>query len=77
MQDQRTGKTRSEVDMSPEAVDQRLRDVAQLYRLGVALRDAELLGLVEETRRGNDSGENGEPDRLTPLGGPIPGSGGV
>ena len=37
--------------MSPEAVDQRLRELAQLYRLGVALRDAKLLGPVEELRR--------------------------
>ena len=52
MQDQPTAKIRSEVDMSPEAVDQRLRDVAQLYKLGVSLRDAELLGPVEDMRRG-------------------------
>ena len=53
MQDQLTAKIRSKVDMSPDAVDQRLRDVAQLYKLGVSLRDAELLGSVEEMRRGN------------------------
>jgi len=53
MQDQRTAKIRSKVDMSPEAVDQRRREGAQLYKLGISLRDAELLGPVEEMRRGN------------------------
>ena len=32
--------------MSPEAIDRRLRDVAQLYRLGMALRDVQWLGPV-------------------------------
>jgi hypothetical protein len=36
MQNQRTAKTPSDVDMSLEAVDQRLRDVAQRYRLGIS-----------------------------------------
>lgn len=75
MQDQRAAKTRSEVDMSPEAVDRRLRDVAQLYELGISLRDTELLGPVEEMRRGNRPEESKEPSRLAPPGGPIPGSG--
>ncbi len=35
-------------DMSPEAIDQRLRDVGQLYRLGMSLRDAKWLGPVSE-----------------------------
>lgn len=34
------------VDMSPEAIDRRLRDVAQLCRLGMALRDVKWLGPV-------------------------------
>lgn len=61
--------------MSPEAVDQRLRDVAQLYELGISLRDAELLGSVEEIRRGHRPEEGKEPSRHTLPGGPIPGSG--
>ena len=33
-------------DMSPEAIDQRLRDLAQIYKLGMSLRDAKWLGPV-------------------------------
>ncbi len=29
------------IDMSAEAIDQRLRDLAQLYRLGMSLRDVQ------------------------------------
>jgi hypothetical protein len=32
------------VDMSPEAVDQRLRDLGQLYKLGISIRDSKPLG---------------------------------
>ena len=39
------------VDMSPEAVEQRLRDLSDLYELGMALRNARYLGTVEEVRR--------------------------
>lgn len=42
------------VDMSPDAIDRRLRDTAQLYALGMALREARLLGPVEEVRRRNE-----------------------
>jgi hypothetical protein len=35
------------VDMSPDAIDRRLREVGQLFKLGVALRDARWLGPVE------------------------------
>ena len=50
MQEERTGTVPNHVDMSPAAVGQRLRDVAQLYRLGISLRDAQVLGGVEELR---------------------------
>lgn len=33
-------------DMSPEAIDQRLRDLAQIYKLGMSLRGARWLGPV-------------------------------
>jgi len=33
-------------DMSPEAIDQRLRDLAQIYKLGMSLRGAQWLGPV-------------------------------
>jgi hypothetical protein len=39
---------RANPDMSPEALDRRLRDVGQLYKLGIALREARPLGKVEE-----------------------------
>ena len=45
-----------DVDMSPEAIDRRLRDVGQLYQLGLSLREAKYLGTVEELR---DQGEMG------------------
>lgn len=35
-------------DMSPEAVDQRLRLVGQLYRLGQSLKQTQLLGRAED-----------------------------
>lgn len=34
------------VDMSPEAIDRRLRDLAQIYKLGMSLRGAKWLGQV-------------------------------
>jgi hypothetical protein len=36
------------VDMSAEAIDQRLRDLGQLYKLGVSLRSARRLGRVRD-----------------------------
>jgi hypothetical protein len=35
-----------EVDMSPEAIDQRLRELGQLYELGKTFRDVRFLGPV-------------------------------
>jgi hypothetical protein len=69
MQEERTGKVPNHVDMSPTAVGQRLRDVAQLYRLGVSLRNARVLGGVEELRlsiarqRNEDDASRRETDR--------------
>jgi hypothetical protein len=37
-----------EVDMSPDAIDRRLRDLAGLYRLGMSLKEAVYIGPVEE-----------------------------
>ena len=39
-----------EVDMSPEAIDRRLRDLAQLYRLGCSLKEARRLGKVGDSK---------------------------
>ena len=38
------------VDMSPEAIDLRLREVAQLHQLGILLGTAKRLGTVAEVR---------------------------
>lgn len=44
------------VDMSPEAIEKRLRDVAQLYKLGMEIERAKYLGKVSEIR--NDETNN-------------------
>lgn len=38
----------SKVDMSPEAVGRRLRELGQLYRLGMSLQKAKRIGKVGE-----------------------------
>ena len=35
-------------DMSPAAINQRLRQLAQVYKLGMSLRNAKLLGPVNK-----------------------------
>jgi hypothetical protein len=40
----------AKVDMSPEAIDRRLRKLAQLYRLGLSLSKARRIGKVRETQ---------------------------
>jgi len=35
-------------DMSPEAIDRRLRDLGQLYKLGMAIREAKHIGKVKD-----------------------------
>lgn len=49
-----TEKTRpptKRVDMSPEAVDQRLRDLGQLYRLVMSLRGIKPLGQSADLKK--------------------------
>lgn len=41
------GKRAFEVDMSPKAVDQRLRDLGQLYEFGKTLRTVRFIGPIE------------------------------
>ena len=41
-----------EVDMSPEAIDQRLREISQLRRLGLSFRDLRDLGRAEDLKEG-------------------------
>ena len=38
------------VDMSPEAIEQRLRDVSDLYQLCLSLQSAKRIGTVAEVR---------------------------
>jgi hypothetical protein len=38
-------------DMSPEAIDQRIREVAQLYELGISIQSAKKLGKVKDYKR--------------------------
>ncbi len=45
-----------QVEMSPEAIDRRLLDLAQLYKLGIAIRNARRLGKVNEIRSMESSG---------------------
>lgn len=54
----RNAEPRRGADMSPEAIDRRLRDVGQLYRLGMAIASARWLGTVGELRR-----RRGAPER--------------
>lgn len=35
-------------DMSPEAIDQRLKELGQLYKLGMAIQRAKHIGKVED-----------------------------
>jgi hypothetical protein len=42
------GAARRSCDMSPEAIDRRLREVGQLYRLGMSIRTARRVGTVRE-----------------------------
>jgi hypothetical protein len=39
-----------QVEMSPGAIDRRLLDLAQLYKLGIAIQSARRLGKVNEIR---------------------------
>ena len=43
-------KRKIQADMSPEAIDRRLLDLAQLYKLGISIKDARRLGKVKEIR---------------------------
>ena len=52
---------RKAIDMSPEALDQRIRDVAQLYKLGIALKDARRIGKVEQLRRADAQSRSKSP----------------
>jgi hypothetical protein len=48
------------IDMSPEAIDQRLRDLSQLHKLGLSLRDVQLVGRAADLRRNTNGGQRGD-----------------
>lgn len=60
-------KSTDRVDMSPEAVEARLRDLASMYALGMSLMKARILGPVEQLDRRRTSEGRGDdaahPDR--------------
>jgi hypothetical protein len=39
-----------QVEMSPEAIDRRLLELAQLYKLGIAIQNARRIGKVNKIR---------------------------
>ena len=41
-------RARRTVDMSPEAIDRRLRELGQLYELGIEIRTARWLGTLKD-----------------------------
>lgn len=49
---------RKRVDMSSEALDRRLREVSQLYQLGVMLKTAKKKGKVKELRNNQQTHVN-------------------
>jgi hypothetical protein len=50
----KTTTRKAQVDMSPEGIDRRMRDLAQLYRLGVEIAKARPLGKLRQLRAGED-----------------------
>ena len=46
----------STVDMSPQAIDRRLRDLAQLWRLGMSLQTGRWIGSVHDRDEGRTEG---------------------
>jgi hypothetical protein len=48
---------RVEIDMSADAIEQRLRDVAQLYRFGMVIEDARRAWLADSRRPIQSDGE--------------------
>ena len=59
-------KRMKQVDMSPEAIDRRLMDLAQLYKLGISIQDARRLGKVNEIRSPGNSENQDKPTKQQP-----------
>ncbi len=44
----RPDKKQYQIDMSPEAIDRRLRELGQLYKLGMEIQKAKHIGKVKD-----------------------------
>ena len=51
---------RDSVDMSPQAIDGRLRELAELWRLWQALRTAERLGPIDTAEKPTSAAPEGK-----------------
>ena len=49
-------------DMSPEAIDRRLRELGQLYKLGMAIQQAQYIGKVKDFMK-----QENVPEALGPI----------
>ena len=47
-------------DMSPAAIDQRLRELGQIYRMAMSLRDAKWLGPINAPAASGDETQIGQ-----------------
>lgn len=59
-------KSEYKFDMSPEAIDRRLRELGQLYKLGMAIQKAKHIGKVKDFFHKANKTDNGKESR--PLG---------
>lgn len=55
----RTAKSTARVDMSPAAVEARLRDLASMHALGMSLQKARVLGPARDVDRRPPAGTGG------------------
>lgn len=54
MKPQPTSPDFKHADMSPEAIDRRLRELSQIYKLGMSLRGAKWLGPINTNTPAQD-----------------------
>ena len=55
------------VDMSPEAIDRRLRTLSDLHRLGMSLKSVRWLGKVNDLRSNGVTESSSTPPDATPA----------
>ena len=54
------------IDMSSEAIDQRLKDVAQLFKLGTSIQNIKVLGNAEDWLTSHHPASPDQPQPSTP-----------